>query len=119
MLKTRLTLLFSFFASIVIAQQHQYLTLDDAIRLGLENSKSYKISQAKIDAAHAKYNQAVDAALPSVSASASYQRLSDLEPPTIQFPGVAEPIVIFPIYVNNYSTRVLANEIIFSGFRAK
>ncbi len=117
--KTIIVLLFSLLSFTAFAQQHKQLSLEDAIKLGLENSKTFKISQAKVDAANAKYHQALDAALPSVNASASYQRLSDLDPPSIQFPGVAEPIVIFPIYVNNYSTRLSASEIVFSGFRAK
>jgi len=112
--------IFSFFITFqTYAQQHKQLTLESAIQLGLENSKSLKISQAKVDAANAKYHQALDAALPSVNATASYQRLSDLSPPLIQLPGVAEPFAIFPIYVNNYSARLSASEVVFSGFRVK
>jgi outer membrane protein len=116
-IKTTIFFFLLFIAS--FAQQRRQLSLQEAMKLGLENSRTFKISQAKVDAANAKYKQALDAALPSVNASASYQRLSDLAPPTIQFPGTAEPVVLFPIYVNTYSTRLSASEIIFSGFRAK
>jgi outer membrane protein len=117
--KLKILLLYSLVSFTATAREQRLLSLEEAITLGLENSKTFKISQAKVDAADAKYHQALDAALPSVNAAASYQRLSDLAPPTIQFPGVAEPIVIFPIYVNNYTSRLSANEIVFSGFRAK
>ncbi len=117
--KLKLIFLFILFASFSKAQQTKLLTLDEAIKLSLENNKSLKISLAKSDVATARYNQAIDAALPSITAAASYQRLSDLSPPTINFPGIAEPVVIFPIYVNNYTTRLSASEIVFSGFRAK
>ncbi len=117
--KFKLSILLLLIAFGAEAQQHQLITLEQAIKLGLENSKSMKISQAKVDAANAKYHQAIDASLPSVNLSASYQRLSDLDPPKILFPGASEPVAIFPIYVNNYSTRLSASEVVFSGFRAK
>ncbi len=117
--KIKIFLLLFFITFSAAAQQHKQLTLEEAIKLGVENSRTYKISQAKVDVANAKYHQALDAALPSVNASASYQRLSDLDPPKILFPGFSEPVVIFPVYVNNYTTRLSVNEIIFSGFRAK
>jgi outer membrane protein len=54
--------------------QDKNLTLDEAIKLGLENSKTLKLSQAKIDAAVSQYNQAKDRALPTGSASFMYSR---------------------------------------------
>src|SRR6185436_1860779 len=96
------------------AQQQKRISLEEAVRLGLENSKSMKLTQAKVDIANAKYSQALDAVLPNVTASASYQRLSDLDPPKVLFPGAAEPVAIFPVYVNSYSSRLSASEIIFS-----
>jgi len=119
MTKIKIIFLFSLFAITAPAQTHQRLTLEEAIKLGLENSKSLKISGAKVEVAQAKYHQALDAALPAVIASASYQRLSNLDAPQILFPGATEPVTIFPIYVNNYSAKLSANEIVFSGFRAK
>ena len=119
MTKIKFIIVFSLLAATAAAQPHQQLTLEEAIKLGLENSKALKISGSKVDAAQAKYHLALDAALPAVIASASYQRLSDLDPPKILFPGASEPVAIFPIYVNNYSAKLSANEIVFSGFRAR
>ncbi len=54
--------------------QDRTLTLDEAIKLGVENSKTLKYSQSKIDRAVTQYNQAKDQALPTGSASFMYSR---------------------------------------------
>src|SRR5207245_2195042 len=97
----------------------QPLTLTQAIRQGLDNNRELKISSYKVALAEMKYKEAVDVALPSLKAIAGYTRQSDLTPPTFLFPGAKEPVVLFPIYVNNYSARVALYETIFSGGRLK
>ncbi len=54
--------------------QDRTLTLDEAIKLGLQNSKTLKYSQSKIDQAVSQYNQAKDRALPTGSVSYMYSR---------------------------------------------
>lgn len=54
--------------------QDRTLTLNEALKLGLANSKTLKLSQAKIDEAVSQYNQAKDRALPTGSASFAYSR---------------------------------------------
>ena len=54
--------------------QERTLTLDEAIKLGLANSKTLKYSQSKIDQAVSQYNQAKDRALPTGSVSYMYSR---------------------------------------------
>jgi len=54
--------------------QDRTLTLDEAIKLGIQNSKVLKLSQSKIDQAVSKYNQAKDEVLPTGSASFGYNR---------------------------------------------
>ena len=54
--------------------QDRTLTLDEAIKLGIQNSKVLKLSQSKIDQAVSKYNQAKDEVLPTGSASYAYNR---------------------------------------------
>ncbi|MVN92116.1 TolC family protein [Mucilaginibacter aquatilis] len=61
------------FGSTAYAQERT-LTLEEAIKLGLENSKTLKLSQSKIDQAVSQYNQAKDKALPTASASFMYSR---------------------------------------------
>lgn len=94
-------------------------SVNQLIKIGLDSSKSLRISQAKLALAKAKYDQALDATLPNVKLTANYTRLSDIEAPKFLFPGASEPVTFFPIYVNNYSVGVSASETIFSGFRLK
>jgi len=54
--------------------QDRTLTLQEAVKLGLDNSKTLKYSQAKIDEAVSQYNQAKDKALPTGSVSLTYDR---------------------------------------------
>src|SRR5437879_908852 len=54
--------------------QDKTLTLNEAIKLGIQNSKVLKLSQSKIDQAVSQYNQAKDKALPTGSASFAYNR---------------------------------------------
>ena len=94
-------------------------TVNQLVKAGLDSSKSLRISDAKLKMAKAKYDQAMDATLPSVKLNANYTRLSDVEPFSFTFPGTTEAVTLFPVYVNNYSVGLTASETIFSGFRLK
>ncbi|MBE7175672.1 MAG: TolC family protein [Mucilaginibacter polytrichastri] len=61
------------FQGAVFGQQKQ-LTMDEAIKLGLENSKTLKLSQARVEEAVSRYKQAADGALPTASASYLFSR---------------------------------------------
>lgn len=66
----------SFFMALpmgVFAQQ-KTLSLPEAIKLGVENSKRLKLSQAKVNEAVSRYKQAADGALPTASISYMYSR---------------------------------------------
>jgi outer membrane protein TolC len=54
--------------------QDRTITIDEAIKLGLENSKQLKLSQSKIDQAVAEYNQTKDHNLPTGGVSFAYNR---------------------------------------------
>lgn len=54
------------------AAQDRTITLDEAIKLGLDNSKTLKLSQSKIDQAVSQYEQAKDSALPTGKVSYGY-----------------------------------------------
>ena len=54
--------------------QDRTLTLDEAVKLGVQNSKVLKLSQSKIDQAVSKYKQAKDEVLPTGSVSYGYNR---------------------------------------------
>ncbi len=54
--------------------QNRTITLNEAIKLGIQNSKVLKLSQSKIDQAVSQYNQAKDNVLPNGDASLMYNR---------------------------------------------
>ncbi len=58
------------------AQSARRLTLDEAITLGLQNSKDLKLSQARIKEATASLREARERRLPDLSVSGSYLRLN-------------------------------------------
>lgn len=59
-------------AMITSYAQNRSLSLQEAVELGLQNSKQLKLSQHKIDQAVSEVNQAHDAVLPSAKVSAGY-----------------------------------------------
>ena len=73
-----LVLVFALFSVIKTnAQETRPLTLNEAIDLGIKNSKQLKLSQSKIDEAVAATRQASEARLPDASISGSYLRLTE------------------------------------------
>lgn len=102
-----------------IAADKKSLALQDAVKTALENSNNIKLSKAKVDLAKAKYNQLIDATLPSLKVSGGYTRQSDIEELKFQTPGSSEPVVLYPNIPNVYTTRASLTETIFSGFRLK
>jgi outer membrane protein len=104
---------------LIFAQATKKLTLYEAIKLGQDQSRSLKISQSKMALMDAKYVEIKDLALPSVSVSAGYTRLSDIDPFRIQLAPHTEPVTLFPVILNNYMTRASINESVFNGFRLK
>ncbi|KQS89796.1 TolC family protein [Chryseobacterium sp. Leaf394] len=80
-----------FFAGISFfhAQEKKMLTLDEAVQLGIQNSKSLKIDAAKIEEATADLLEAKNRKLPDFKASVSYMYLP-LEPNVnIKLPDVS------------------------------
>lgn len=115
----RLLVIFTFISSIAFVQQPQQLTLEDAIRIGKENSKTLRISELKVNAASARVSEAKAAMLPLLKFEGSYKRLSDVDPFAVQVPFSPTPIVISPTVLNNYSLRVGLQQPLFTGFRLR
>jgi len=112
-----LLVIFSLFSLQMTAQEKKTLSLNEAIDLGLQNSKLLKINQAKIEEATAAAKEAVEKRLPDAKASASYLRLNaanvDLKtknnsggsgtPPAAEQPKISQALyglvnVSLPIY---------------------
>jgi outer membrane protein len=81
------------------------LSLQDAIKIGLEQNHDIKIAIFKSEAVgESKVNELVANRLPSLKLNAYYLRLSDIGQPAITIPNFP-PIVIPTYFVNNYSLK--------------
>jgi outer membrane protein len=99
------------------AQQKTRLSIDDAIRIGLENSKTLHASQMSVAMADARASEVNAARLPSLKANAAYTRLSDVVPFAISLPGSTTNFTVSPSIPNNYSVRASLVQPLFTGFR--
>ncbi|MES2278432.1 MAG: TolC family protein [Bacteroidota bacterium] len=96
--------------------QDRTITIDEAIKLGLQNSKTLKMSQSKIDQAVSEYNQAKDKALPTGEASFAYNR-AQIPAHTLDL-GSGDPIHL-PSSANAYLGIASVSETIFAGSRLR
>jgi outer membrane protein TolC len=95
------------------------LTIEDAVRIGLEQNHDIKISILKAKSVgEARVKETEANRLPSLKLFASYTRLSDIGQTIISvpFPGVP-PIAFVTYFPNNYSLKLSLFEPIFTGFR--
>ena len=95
--------------------QDRTLTLDEAIKLGIQNSKTLKLSQSKIDQAVSQYNQTKDRVLPSGSASFAYNRAQI----PANYLAFGKNSIHLPSSANAYLGIASLNETIFAGGKLK
>jgi len=96
--------------------QDRTITIDEALKLGLDNSKVLKLSQARIDQAVSQYNQAKDRSLPDASASFGYNHA---EIPANRLDLGGESTFALPKRADAYLGIVNVSQVIFSGNRLK
>jgi len=106
-------------ASTAFSQSMMELTVDDAIKTGMAHSKKLQAAMRRSEGASARAEEMRSVLLPSVKLSASYQRLSDVDPFRVVVPFSPEPITISPIVLNNYNLRVSVQQPLFTGFRLR
>ncbi|TWJ03286.1 outer membrane protein TolC [Mucilaginibacter frigoritolerans] len=95
--------------------QDRTITLKEAVTLGIQNSKTLKLSKSKIDEAISQYEQAKDKSLPSASASFGYDR-AEIPANTIKF-GTAS--IGLPKNDNAWLGTVSASETILGAHKLK
>jgi outer membrane protein TolC len=71
------------------AQEKKALTLDEAVQLGIQNSKNLKIDAAKIEEATADLLEAKNRQLPELKVSGSYMYLPIKPTIDLKLPGVS------------------------------
>jgi len=98
-----------------VKAQDRTITLDEAIKLGLANSKTLKLSQSKIDEAVSEYNQAKDRVLPTGSVSFSYNR-AEIPANVLDF---GTQSIHLPKNANAYLGIASLNETLFAGHKLK
>lgn len=114
-----------FFTLLMVAfsangQTTKSLTLDEAVRLGIEASQQLKATGARLDVSKAKTNQFRNSLIPNVSLNSAYTRVSDnIAPFSVVFPGSSDALVLNPQVLNQFTNRVSIQEFVFTGFRAK
>ena len=114
-----LALLFLALPFIAKSQTVRTITLDEAIKLGLEHSQQLKISGVKYTIATAKREQFWGTQIPAISLVSGYSRLSDnVAPFKFQTPGTSETIILNPQILNQFTNRISAQQVVFSGFRS-
>ncbi len=119
------------YANVTNGQQATPLTIEQAVSLGLENSKALHSSLMKVQYADAKEREANSLLLPILKAGGSYTRLSDVPPFQATIPKGAFGNVpslgllptedrnfsISPTVLNNYNFRLTLQQPLFTGFR--
>jgi outer membrane protein len=99
--------------SVAFAQK-RFLTIEESVTIGLENSKVLHASQMKSEYAEAKAREVSASLYPSLKLQASYQRISPVSEFKIPFPGIP---TIFPYIADNYVARASFQQPIFTGWK--
>lgn len=100
------------------AQSPRVITVEEAIKLGVDNSKTLKVSQARIREAVARFNQAKDEALPKASASYMYSHANFLSS-KFKLPGSSNEPLDLPSKADAFIGTLSVQELIFGGNRLK
>ncbi len=100
----------------ITAQEKLSLTVDQAIEIGLQNSKLLHSSLMKVKSAEAKVREANAMRLPSLKLNAGYRRLSPINPFSVTIPGMGT-FNISSVILDNYSAQLTLFQPIFTGFR--
>ena len=93
------------------------LTLEESVKLGLQNSKDLKISNSKIVSSDAGIDIVNSQFLPQLKFQASYSRLSSVPDFDVLLPFLSKPITISQTILNNYNFRLSLQQPLFTGFR--
>ena len=108
------------FNSTALSQEKLPLTIEKAIQIGLENSKTLHSSLMKVEYADAKSAEVNAGRLPSLKFGGSYTRLSDIPPAEVVLqlpPPAPSRFTLSPTILDNYNLRFSVQHPLFTGFR--
>ncbi len=104
-------------AAVGAQAQKQTLTVEQAIAVGLEHSKSLHSSREKVTQADARLGELNAARLPSLKFTGSYTRLSSVPDFTITpFPG-SPAITVSSTILDNWNLGLTLQQPVFTGWR--
>ncbi len=122
----KVTIVGLFIAGSALAQPRLPLTVEKAVELGIENSKTLHSSLMKVEYADAKSGEINASRLPSLKFSGGYTRLSDIPPGAAVIPansfgqGLPPQTLSVPLtqtILDNYTLRATVQQPLFTGFR--
>jgi len=117
-MKLRICILTVLACSLATEAGAQPISVDEAVRLGLERNTQVRAVRAEADAADAERRAARASLLPSIEARASYLRLSDNIPEAeFSFPGSDTTLTLLPVELNRYHSEISIEQPLFSGGR--
>ncbi|MEO8400045.1 MAG: TolC family protein [Ignavibacteriaceae bacterium] len=112
-----LTAIFLILVDYSFAQETKKLTLEESVKIGLENSEEIHSANWRVTSADARWSEINTARFPSLSLNANYTRLSPIDPFTINTPfGDFE---LNQNIVNTYGVKLTLQQPIFTGFKLK
>jgi len=109
---------FLLLAGLLANAQPRKLSLEEAVQLGIQNSKELKRQQFKIDEALARLDQARDAQLPSMKVSFQYLHALMLSR-VVSIPGLTKEPIKLPFDFPAYMGTLSVTEPIFAGNQLK
>lgn len=102
-------------SSRAFSQEKEKLTMDECIKIGLKNSYILHSSKMNLRYADAKWSEANTFRLPALSFSASYTKLSKVNPFIVTTPfGKFD---ISPVIFDNYNMKISLQQPVFTGFK--
>jgi outer membrane protein TolC len=96
-------------------QQKLSLSVDEAIKLGLKNSKNLNISLMNVKSSEFKLKETNAGRYPSLKFLGAYTRLSKVDPFNITTPFGS--FVVSPSILDNWTTRLTLAQPLFTGFK--
>ncbi len=108
-------MLLIFLSAGIFAQEQSTLTLDESVKIGLENSHMLHSSKMQVNYANARLSEINTNRLPSLKFSAAYTRLSAITPFILNTPF--GDFNISPSILDNYNMKVTLQQPIFTGFK--
>jgi outer membrane protein len=99
----------------LLSQETKKLSVNESIKIGLENSNLLHSSKMNVQYADAKWSEVNTFRLPGLSFNASYTRLSEVSPFIINTPFGSFDIA--PSIFNYYNLQLSLRQPIFTGFK--